>query len=1092
MKKYFCSADWSKALSLILAAGCASLANSAELYRAPTIPNTIDEVTFEAGNWTPHLAAGEAGVSWGNHRAVVVVDSDNALRMQPSAVLTTIPWRRRDTNPGEKAVVVVDEATGKVVSNVLVLRIENTSGDIVFQPNPGSARYHVYYLPWQSTGRYYPTITYPTQTEIMNVAAAPALDANSASKAGGQKGSNFSWTGLAPNPDPVWAETILATPIDDLPQARVTHIQSVNDFHAFFPMDVTATPEETAAFMASAAGDEGWALVPEHRDYPVRMQHFIPQHWATLSQAARMGSNDAAGASVATTPGAPFFFSRALQDEAFTFQLALISGGEPLEDVGVEFSGFPAGFSADALTCFNCGGVNEKGEAFEKTIHVAAETVQPLWLGIRIPANQKPGLIEGIVTVSSVNRGSQSVPVALEIQAGMAPNGGADSPEFMTRLTWLNSKVGTDPDFIIEPFAPVGMTVAAGDAAATPVATLSVLGREIQLAESGLPAQILSYYTPELTHFATKPEPVLAQPVDLAVEVAGAAEVFQWASMEASQESAGRASWTVQGTSAHFVMIVEGALEYDGMLDYRIALVAREDVAVDDIALPVDLQADAAEYMLGLGRKGGKRPAAVDWKWAVENHQEGVWLGAIHKGLQYVLRDDNYVRPLNTNFYRNQPLNMPPSWFNEGRGGIRITEEGGTVTARNYSGPRELLAGDTLHFNVRFLITPFKPIDTKTHFNTRFVHQSVPVDSVVAWGGTVVNIHHANAINPYINYPFFALGAQAAYIGEAHEKGIKFKLYNTIRELTYRAHELFALRSLGGEILNDGQGGGHSWMQEHMETNYHSAWHAYEVDDAAMLNKGTSRWTNYYIEGIRWLAENQQIDGLYLDDIAFSRATVKRIVTVLHEHRPEVVIDLHSANQFNVRDGFTNSAMLYMEHFPFISRLWFGEYFEYDLDEDYWMTEVSGLPFGLMGEMLQDGGHPYRGMLYGMTARKYGDTDPRPVWAMMNDFGIAESEMLGYWVPDPKVTTDHPRILATTYIRPGSTLIALASWSDTDEVVSLIVNWAGLKMGDASGAETSIRAFTPAVEGLQAAGEVDLSAVKIPAGTGLWIILKDD
>ncbi len=474
-------------------------------------------------------------------------------------------------------------------------------------------------------------------------------------------------------------------------------------------------------------------------------------------------------------------------------------------------------------------------------------------------------------------------------------------------------------------------------------------------------------------------------------------------------------------------------------------------MAVDDIALPVSLVPDAAEYMLGLGRKGGKRPASVDWKWAVENHQEGVWLGGIHKGLQYVLRDDNYVRPLNTNFYRNQPLNMPPSWFNEGLGGIRIVEEGEAVTAYNYSGPRTLAAGDTLHFNIRFLITPFKPIDTATHFNTRFVHQYVPVDSVRAWGGTVVNIHHANEINPYINYPFFNLDQQKAYIDEAHEKGIKVKLYNTIRELTYKAHELFALRSLGDEILNDGEGGGHSWMQEHLEGDYHSAWHAWRTDDAAMLNKGTSRWTNYYIEGINWLAANQQIDGLYLDDIAFSRETVKRIVTVLDENRPEVVIDLHSANQFNVRDGFTNSAMLYMEHFPFISRLWFGEYFEYDLDEDYWMTEVSGLPFGLMGEMLQDGGHPYRGMLYGMTARKYGDVDPRPVWAMMNDFGIAESRMMGYWLDDTPVTTDHPRVLATTYVRPDGVLIALASWSEEDEVVGLSVDWEALGLVEGEG-----------------------------------------
>ena len=77
-----------------------------------------------------------------------------------------------------------------------------------------------------------------------------------------------------------------------------------------------------------------------------------------------------------------------------------------------------------------------------------------------------------------------------------------------------------------------------------------------------------------------------------------------------------------------------------------------------------------------------------------------------------------------------------------------------------------------------------------------------------------------------------------------------------------------------------------------------------------------------------------------------------------------------------VDDGFINSAMLYMEHFPYITRLWFGEYLDYDQGPDYWMTEVAGIPFGLMGEMLQDRGHAYRGLLYGMTARKYGNVDP--------------------------------------------------------------------------------------------------------------------
>ncbi len=996
---------------LVLAACSEDRPQTTALHRAPPIPNEVDGVIFEAGNWDPHLVAGEEGFSWGNHRAVVVVEDPSV-----EAVTVTIPWRRRDADPSSKSVVVLDSATGQPVPNALATRVENASGDVIFQPNPGSDTYHVYYMPWHSTGSYYPTITYPE---------------------------------MAPEPDTDWVEAAQAAA--DLPQARTTHIQSVDDFHSFFPMEVVATQEETAAFMAGA--DPAWRLVAEHRDFPVRMRHLIPWHWTTR-------------------PEMELLSSQALRDESFTFQVVVIAADEDLTDLEVSFEGFPEAWR-ETLTCFTCGGINEKGAPFEKDISVPAGTVQPLWIGVRIPEEQSTGTVEGTVTVITANAGSRSVRVELEVRDARATNGGENEPDLMTRLAWLDSTIGTDPDFVIEPFSPVTVDDH----------SLSILGRRVELGTTGLPDQIHSFFTPELV-VGPDAAQILGRPLELEVVVNGQSESFESAPFEIQQATRSGTLWTVESTSEHFDMTVEGALEYDGMLDYRISLEALTDVSVEDIALPIHFEPSAATYMLGLGRMGGRRPPEIDWTWAVENHHEGLWLGGINKGLQYVLRDDNYARPLNTNFYRNQPLRMPPSWFNEGQGGIQIREETEAVIAHNYSGPRTLSAGDTLHFNIRFLITPFKPIDTKAHFNTRFVHQYVPVDQVKEWGGTVVNIHHANEINPYINYPFFNLDKQAEYIDRAHELGIKFKLYYTIRELTYKAYEMFALRSLGDEILNDGEGGGHSWLQEHLEDDYHSAWHAFRVDDAAILNKGTSRWTNYYIAGLDWLAENQHIDGLYLDDIAFSRETVKRLVTVLHEHRDEVVIDLHSANQFNERDGFINSAMLYMEHFPFISRLWFGEYFDYDQGPDYWMTEVAGLPFGLMGEMLQDGGHPYRGLLYGMTARKYGESDPRPVWAMMNEFGIAESRMLGYWLEDAPVLTDNPQVLATTYARPDGVLIAVASWSETDEVVDLRVDLAALEL------EGKVRAHAPEVEGLQEASEVDLSAVEVPAGTGVFLLIE--
>ncbi len=1005
-------------VAVLILVGCGNEGQqSVELYRAPAISNTVDGVVFEAGNWEPHLAAGEEGSSWGNHRAVVVVADPSV-----EAVTVTIPWRRRDADPFAKSVVVLDASTGEPVPNALATRIENASGDVIFQPNPGSSTYHVYYMPWHSTGSYYPTITYPD---------------------------------MAPEAEAAWADAVQVA--GGLPNARTTHIQSVDDFHSFFPMEVIATPEETAAFMDGSS--PSWKLATEHRDFPVRMRHFIPWQWTTRADMDVLRS-------------------RALRDEAFTFQVVVIAAEEGLTDLEVSFEGFPEKWR-EALTCFNCGGINEKGEPFENEIAVPAATIQPLWIGVQIPENQPAGTVEGMVRVTTANASSRSVRVELEVLEARANNGGDNEPDLMTRLAWLDSTVGTDPDFIIAPFESVTVDGR----------SISILGRKVELSATGLPDQILSFFTPELG-LGDEAQPILARSIDLDVVVAeqsGSSETdtFQSAAFEIEQSSRGRAQWTVESTSERFSMTVEGGLEYDGMLDYRISLTALADVDVEDIALPIHYEPSAATFMLGLGRMGGRRPPTLDWTWAFENHHEGLWLGGINEGLQYVLRDDNYARPLNTNFYRNQPLRMPPSWFNEGRGGIRIREEEDAVVAHNYSGPRSISAGDTLHFNVRFLITPFKPIDTEKHFETRFVHQYEPVDQVKAWGGTVVNIHHANEINPYINYPFFNLDRQAAYIDEAHELGIKFKLYYTIRELTYKAHEMFALRSLGDEILNDGDGGGHSWLQEHLEDHYHSAWHAFRVDDAAILNKGTSRWTNYYIAGLAWLAENQHIDGLYLDDIAFSRETVKRLVTVLHEHRDEVIIDLHSANQFNERDGFINSAMLYMEHFPYISRLWFGEYFDYDQGPDYWMTEVAGLPFGLMGEMLQDGGHPYRGMLYGMTARKYGDVDPRPVWGMMNDFGIAESRMLGYWLEDAPVQTGNPQVLATTYARPDGVLIALASWSETDEVIDLKVDF------EAIGLENEVRAYAPSVGGLQEATEVDLSAVEVPAEMGVFLLLGD-
>jgi len=102
-----------------------------------------------------------------------------------------------------------------------------------------------------------------------------------------------------------------------------------------------------------------------------------------------------------------------------------------------------------------------------------------------------------------------------------------------------------------------------------------------------------------------------------------------------------------------------------------------------------------------------------------------------------------------------------------------------------------------------------------------------------------------------------------------------------------------------------------------------------------------------------------------------------------------------------------------------------------------------------MGEMLEKGGNPWRGMIYGMTSRLPWAGDPTPVWKIWDDFGMEGSTMVGYWSPRCPVKTDNPNVLATAYLKPGKVLIALASW-DPDRVgCNLSIDWKAIGLDPA-------------------------------------------
>ena len=122
-----------------------------------------------------------------------------------------------------------------------------------------------------------------------------------------------------------------------------------------------------------------------------------------------------------------------------------------------------------------------------------------------------------------------------------------------------------------------------------------------------------------------------------------------------------------------------------------------------------------------------------------------------------------------------------------------------------------------------------------------------------------------------------------------------------------------------------------------------------------------------------------------------------------------------------------------------------------------------------------------------MTARIYGDTDPRPLWKLFDDYDIAGSEMLGYWVDRSPVKTDVEGIRSTAYLHEGHILVAIGSWSDREEQVPLLIDWDKLGLD-----KEGIRMYKPRIEGLQPYEELDPDrAVQVERQQGCVVVLEN-
>ncbi len=472
------------------------------------------------------------------------------------------------------------------------------------------------------------------------------------------------------------------------PTIKATAIQSIDEFNSFWPMETIATSAETKSLVEANAGAP-FLVFPEDRRHSIRMSDDLPQRWIQTGPRKR-------------------FEGEAAPNEFYAFQAGVWALKQDLKKVSVRFASLRSGaggvIPAEAFRCFQTDGTNWDGKPIKKDVSAGKGKVQAFWCGVQVPAECPPGLYEGDVVVSAEGLPDQAFRLALTVAGNASFDHGDSDPFRMTRLRWLDSTLAQDLD-VVKPFTPLEVKGR----------SIKCLGREVELGENGLPAQIRSFFSPENTKLTNEGRDVLAGPMRFVVDLGPGRSVEPALVMAPlGLRGPGEAAWGFGGGADAVRITGTARMEMDGYLEFQVKVTAASGIDLKDFRLEIPVKEDAARYMMGLGKTGGFRPESFDWKWDRTKNQDALWMGDVNAGFQVGLRAENYSRPLNTNFYLSKPLNMPPSWDNGGKGGVSVKASGpGVVLLTARSGALKLEPGKDYYFNFTLLLTPFKLIDTE-------------------------------------------------------------------------------------------------------------------------------------------------------------------------------------------------------------------------------------------------------------------------------------------------------------------------------------------------------------------------------------------
>ncbi len=562
---------------------------------------------------------------------------------------------------------------------------------------------------------------------------------------------------------------------------------------------------------------------------------------------------------------------RMSKNEIFVLQVAVLSEADDIiESISTD--------SRLIVSCINTDIVDKYGRKSSNTVKLKANTIQPLFFTVQ--KTDECAEFENAVITMNTEKESREFTVCFELADIPVVNNGYNDLWRLSRLNWLNSSLAID-ETLVKPFVSPALS---DDC-------LAILGREISLGDNGLPQQVYSKFDEAVQLCSDVQKKLFAKPAEFVIgdySLNGG----QTESTAYNNRIENRTVCTDDNMDTEILSV----LRYDGQMEYSVKITPKKDFTVSDASLNFYINKDCTCLMHGLGHRASAAEN-LSFKWDNDKQQDSVFIGAVNCGMRVKFKAENYRRPLINIFYKNLPLNVPvTTWDNNGRGGIDVRVKNCYTNICAYTGEFEFKKGEIRTFNVELHFTPFKQIDYKKTFGVRYSHSNdlrdeyKKIDRAAKNGLNYVIFHQGNMIMPFINYPFYEVDRLKKAVSYAREKGIGIKLYYTEREHSNHMAETFVYKALGDEIILRKQGVSHSWQKEKplwLVDNFGEdiipGWFVkykhgkYKNDhDISFIVRPDTRLDNYYIEGLNWLVENVGIKGIYIDDTSLDRTTLER------------------------------------------------------------------------------------------------------------------------------------------------------------------------------------------------------------------------